>query len=105
MARPRKRVRLEDGLNLDLNQLLRDVCWPGDSQPCTVCTEWTSNIRGELASALITIQKEGDDRGYLRLILVGRFEQRLDMIAQPRHFGGQQWYFVCPRSRFGLVSG
>jgi hypothetical protein len=96
MARPRKRVCLEDGLKLDLNKLVRDVCWPGDSQPYSVCTQWTSNIRGEFAGALITIQKEGDDRGYLSLDLVGRFEQRLDVIAQPRHFGGQQWYFVCP---------
>jgi hypothetical protein len=96
MARPQKRVCLEDGLKLDLNKLVRDVCWPGDSQPYSVCTQWTSNIRGEFAGALITIQKEGDDRGYLRLVLVGRFEQRLELIAQPRHFGGQQWYFLCP---------
>ena len=99
MARPRKRACLEDGLKLDLNKLVRDACWHGDSQPCNVCTQWTSNIGGELASALITIQKEGENRGYLKLVLVGEFEQWLDIIAQPRHFGGRHWYFVCPVTR------
>jgi hypothetical protein len=23
-------------------------------------------------------------------------DQRLELIAQPRYFGGQQWYFKCP---------
>ena len=28
--------------------------------------------------------------------MIGKFEQRLDLIAYPRHFGGWQWYFLCP---------
>ena len=28
--------------------------------------------------------------------MLGSLEQRLDLIAQPRHFGGQQWYVKCP---------
>ena len=99
MARLRQRVRLEDGHKLDLNKLVRDACWPGDSQPCNVCTQWTSNIREEFACALVTIQKEGENRGYIKLVLVGEFEQWLDIVAQPRHFGGRQWYFVCPVTR------
>jgi hypothetical protein len=27
---------------------------------------------------------------------MGELDQRLDLIAQPRHFGGQHWYFKCP---------
>jgi len=30
------------------------------------------------------------------VIVIGRLEQRFELIAQPRHFGGQQWYFKCP---------
>jgi len=63
MARPRQRVRLEDGHKLDLNKLVRDGCWPDDSQPCNVCTQWASNISEEFACALITIQMEGGNRG------------------------------------------
>jgi len=27
---------------------------------------------------------------------MGKLDQRLDLIAEPRHFGGQQWYVQCP---------
>jgi hypothetical protein len=27
---------------------------------------------------------------------MGQLDQRLELVAQPRHFGGQQWYFKCP---------
>jgi hypothetical protein len=95
MARPRQRVRLEDGLRLDLNKLVREGFWPRGSETLTVGTQWTSNHRGVIAGALITIQKE-QDRGSLRIVLIGKLEQRLDLIAEPRHFGGQQWYLVYP---------
>jgi hypothetical protein len=49
-----------------------------------------------MGNALITVQKEGEDRGSLKIVVIGRLEQRLDLIAEPRHFGGRQWYFVCP---------
>ncbi len=96
MPRPRQRVCLEDGLRLDLNKLVREGFWPRWNEPLTVGTRWTSNRRGELANALITIQKEGEDQGSLRIVVIGKLEQRLDMVAEPRRFGGQQWYFVCP---------
>jgi hypothetical protein len=44
---------------------------------------------------LIIITKEGDDRGCLR-IMMGKLDQSLELVAQPRHSGGQQWYFKCP---------
>ena len=27
---------------------------------------------------------------------MGELEQRLDLVAENRHFGAQQWYFKCP---------
>ncbi len=93
MARPRQRVRLQDGLWIDLNKLLRDgppgtIPWPSEIR-------WTSNFYGEVAQGWITIKRQGEDRGFLRIVQ-GKLAQRLDLIAQPRHFGGQQWYFKCP---------
>ena len=76
MARPRQRVRLQDGLWIDLNKLLRD------GPPGTI--PWPIEIRWE-----------GEDRGYLRIVM-GELDQRLELVAQPRHFGGRQWYFRCP---------
>lgn len=98
MARPRQRVHLEDGLRLDLNKLVRERFWPRGNETLTVGTQWTSNHRGVIASALITIQKQ-QDRGSLRIVLIGKLEQQLELTAQPRHFGGQQWYFMCPVMR------
>jgi hypothetical protein len=96
MARPRKRVRLEDGLKLNLNNLLRDGFWPRGGEPLTFSTQWTSNHRGVIGSARSTIQREEENRGSLRIVVVGKPEQRLELVTQPRYFGGQQWYFKCP---------
>jgi hypothetical protein len=35
--------------------------------------------------------------GYLR-IQIGKIDQIIKLAAQARHFGGQQWYFICPVS-------
>jgi hypothetical protein len=95
MARPRQRVRLEDGLKLDLNKLLREGLGPPGRIPWPAEIRWTSNRSGEIAKGWITLKKEDEDRGSLRIVL-GSLEQRLDLITEPRHFGGRQWYFLCP---------
>ncbi|WP_108683293.1 hypothetical protein [Methyloceanibacter sp. wino2] len=89
-------MRLEDGLKLDLNELVRDGFGPRDNEPVVFRTEWTSNRTGPKASAGMIIQKHDEDRASLRVLFPGRFEQRVELITQPRHFGGRQWYFVCP---------
>jgi len=33
--------------------------------------------------------------GWLRLQFAG-FNKRIDLTAVPRHFGGRQWYWLCP---------
>jgi hypothetical protein len=37
----------------------------------------------------------GADEGWFR-IQIGKLDQRIILIARPRHFGGRQWYFICP---------
>jgi len=95
MPRPRQRVRLQDGLWLDLNKVLREGLGPPGRIPWPVEIRWTSNRSGELAKGSMTIRKEGADRGFLRIV-IDKLDQRLELIALPRHFGGQQWYFRCP---------
>ena len=95
MARPRQRVRLEDGRSLDLNKLVRDGSWPRGNKPAILVTIWTLSRVSETARAWITIRKEGDAQGSLQIVM-GELEQRLDLVAENRHFGGQQWYFTCP---------
>ena len=95
MARSRQRIRLEDGLKLDLNEFIRRGLGPRRNRPQIFTTTWTSSHRGEIATAWITIREESEDHGLLR-IMVGEIEQRISLTAQPRHFGGRQWYLQCP---------
>jgi len=39
---------------------------------------------------------QGEQEGWFRIQL-GQFDQRIILVARPRHFGGRQWYFMCPR--------
>ena len=95
MARPRQRVRLEDGLKLDLNRLLREGLGPPGRIPWPVPIRWTTTRSGEIANGWIAIGREDENRGVLKIVL-GQLDQRVSLLAQPRHFGGQQWYFQCP---------
>jgi hypothetical protein len=95
MARPRQRVRLEDGRKLDLNEIVRDGFWPRGNEPKIIGVQWTLNTR-VTASALITVQREGEDRGSLKIRLIGKFEQRLDLVAERRHLGGNSGMSPVP---------
>jgi hypothetical protein len=95
MARPGYRVRLENGLKLDLYRLVRKGfiklgCRSGSG------IRWTRDGE-EIASGIITADTTGENGpyGWLR-IQIGNLDQSIQLIAESRHFGGCQWYFVCP---------
>jgi hypothetical protein len=95
MSRPRQRVCLENGLKLDLNRLRRnDIVRPG-AKTGPIPIRWTSDYWGEIATAFITSNMEGSYEGWLRIQL-GKLDQWITLVPQRRHFGGHQWYFVCP---------
>lgn len=68
MGRNRQRVCLESGAKLDINRLLSDG----------------------------TIPRNGG--GILRVAFADGSQQEIALSSQPRHFGGRQWYFRCPRT-------
>ena len=75
MPRARQRACLEQGLKLDLNMLARQ----GLVRP-----------RAKYGPNGIS-----NYEGWLR-IQIGNFDQWIELVAQPRRFGGRQWYFRCP---------
>jgi hypothetical protein len=95
MPRPRQRACFEAGLKLDINKLAREgLLQPGARVSCTY--SWTNSYTGECtASALITAQLQTGRAGWFR-IQMGELHQWIDLVAQPRHFGGRQWYFRSP---------
>jgi hypothetical protein len=56
---------------------------------------WTSSYWGEIASGVVTANMESKHQGWLRIQL-GDLDQLITLIPRPRHFGGHQWYFICP---------
>jgi hypothetical protein len=96
MPKPRQRACLQDGLRLDLNKLARQgLVRPGASVGPHLI-RWTYTHTGEeIASGLITANMEGQYEGWLR-IQIGSLDQRIILVPRARHFGGHQWYFVCP---------
>ena len=95
MARARERVRLEDGLKLDLNKLIRDgFAKPGEC--CRNGISWKYTATGEtVASGTIEMHLRREGYGTTTFDL-GKFGQIIRLIAVSRHFGGLQWYFLCP---------
>ena len=95
MPRPRQRACFEDGLKLDINKLAREgLLQPGARVSCSY--SWTNSYSGErVANALLTSQLPTERAGWFR-IQMGELDQWIDLVAQPRNFGGRQWYFKSP---------
>jgi hypothetical protein len=98
MPRPRNRVCLQGGLQLNINRLCRKG-WlvPGALTGPSRIT-WSNSYTEELiCAALISADMRNERYGWMR-IQTGQPEQEITLRRDDRHFGGGQWYFVCPRS-------
>jgi hypothetical protein len=96
VPRHRQRVCLQHGLKLDLNRLIRQgTVRPGFSTGPYVI-QWTST--GALIGLVVIAANLCDPaRSWLR-IRAPSVDQLITLLSCPRHFGGRQWYFVCPAS-------
>lgn len=94
MARNRERIRLEDGLKLDLNSLLRQETMRSGPVLCASISCGPRYFGDVTACGFLVLCLSSASRGSLWLQL-GALKQSIDLVAAPRHFGGVQWYFVC----------
>ena len=96
MPRPRMRACLEQGLKLDLNKLRRQgLIKPGSHVGPTLVQWWSSYWDEEIARAQISASMANDYEGWFR-IQIESLDQTIILVRKSRHFGGGQWYFVCP---------
>ena len=89
MPRPRQRVRLQDGLKLDLNRLARKGFAQTGANIGARGIKWTHSYRGEIASGMISADMSGRDGGWFRIQL-GSLDQWITLVSRPRHLPGWQ---------------
>ena len=85
MPRPRRRMLLDNGICFDINVMVRAGLKTGT---CKILAN-TQEVAADLLM---------DDRnwwGRLRLQHPD-FDQTIGLTAVARHFGGRQWYWLCP---------
>jgi len=86
---------LQDGLKLDLNRLARQGFVRRGANIGGRGIKWTHSYWGEIAAGTISADMSGKGEGWLRIQL-GSLDQRIILLPRARHFGGRQWYFMCP---------
>ena len=98
MPKPLQRACLEQGLRLDLNWLMRNGFVRSDQPVQELKFRWRLDpTDDEPVHGSIISEMDGSE-GYVR-IQIGDIDQCFKLAAYHRHFGGHQWYFICPVSQ------
>ena len=95
MSRARVRVRLQDGLKLDLNRLARRGFIKFGANIGLRGIAWTGSHCGEVAHGIVSAEMSDPHDTWFR-VQIGDSIQRIGLVSRPRHFGGRQWFFLCP---------
>lgn len=95
MPRRRERVCLQNGLYLDLPWLMRNHFINLTALSWGRTINWTRPNVGVIASAYVCADVIGETEGCLKVSMAS-ISQEIKLLAQPRNFGGRQWYFICP---------
>ena len=90
MVKPRQRAMLEDGRKIDLNKMLAQLSSPMVSGMRKAWTMAGGAIK-------IVLQLSSDEDGQVTIETEG-IVQTIALVSQARHFGGRQWFFICPKA-------
>src|SRR5829696_1778254 len=89
MPRDRQRLTLESGPVLDLAKIIRR----GSGRPgARIRAVYSFSPTGEVLASELSLDEHG---GTMELAFDGR-RQSFKLTCRPRHFGGRQWYIICP---------
>jgi hypothetical protein len=97
MPRSRQRTCLQQGLKLDINLLARRGLIAPGSATGPQSIRWVNSNGQEIASGWISADMQSDLEGSLD-IEIGEVEQTITLVTLTRHFGGRQWFFLCPET-------
>jgi hypothetical protein len=87
---------LESGLKLDINRLVKAGFIPPLGSIATLRWSWSDGYTGQrVATATLRVERLTDRLGECGIEINGRW-QLVWLEASPRHYGGVQWYFICP---------
>lgn len=96
MPKHAQRVRLESGLKLDVNRLVRRGLTPPLGSTVTLCSSVGQLQRRACRDCQPSRGAADCARwGSCTVDMNGR-KQRISLEASPRHYGGMKWYFICP---------
>jgi hypothetical protein len=82
-------------LKLDINFLARRGLIVPGSATGPHAIRWVNSDGLEIASGWISADMRGDSDGSLH-IQIGEFGQTITLVTLARHYGGRQWFFLCP---------
>ena len=90
MPRDRQRATLESGPKIDLARLIpRGAGKPGTA--IRVALTYSSR-------EVVTVELRLRDCGGVMDLFHGDQKQSFALVSSRRHFGGRQWYVICPRT-------
>jgi hypothetical protein len=95
MPRPRQRICLQRCLKLDIRWLARQAFIAPGSASGPYAIRWVNSDGKEITSGWISADMRGDSDGSLH-IQIGEFGQTITLVTLARHYGGRQWFFLCP---------
>ena len=97
MPRQRQRACLQEGLKLNINLLVgRGLIVPG-SATGPYAIRWVNSDGEVIASGWLSADMRGDLEGLFH-IQIGELDQTITLVTLPRHYGGRQWFFLCPET-------